>query len=172
MSSIHSEDPFRPNDSEREPARRFRGRLASPVTIWTSGDEDQRAGLTVGSVMLAEGEPSHIVGLINDLTDLFDRIEATQGFVVHALERDQRVLAERFAGLWPSPGGLFADLDVGSSGWGPVLSDVTNRAYCRLVDVTDAGYQRMVRGRIERLDVEEIDDPLVHFRGRYRSLGP
>jgi flavin reductase (DIM6/NTAB) family NADH-FMN oxidoreductase RutF len=66
---------------------------------------------------------------------------------------------------------LFADLDVQAGEWGPVLSDAPNRAYCRLVDIADAGYQRLVRGRIERLDVDEIDDPLIHFRGHYRSLG-
>jgi hypothetical protein len=91
--------------------------------------------------MLAEGEPSHVLGLINDLTDLFDRIEATEGFVVHVLDREDRVLAERFAGLRPSPGGLFSDLDVVSSDRGPVITKIRNRAHCGLVDIIDAGYQ-------------------------------
>src|SRR5688500_14579230 len=96
---IHrDEDPFKTKEGLREPGRRFRGRLTAPVTIWTSGVEHERAGLTVGSILFAEGEPSSVIGLINDLTDLYDRILDTERFVVHIAQRPHRVLAERFAG--------------------------------------------------------------------------
>lgn len=170
VTSIHHEDPFRPSEKDRSPARRFRGRLASPVSVWTSGPDDAPAGLTVGSLFLAEGEPSCVVGLINDLTDLFDKLSDSGRFVVHILESDHRTLADRFAGLWPSPGGLFHGLEVETTDWGPALSALENRAYCRVSDITEAGYQRLVRGEIERLDIADIVDPLLHFRGRYRSL--
>lgn len=167
---VHHEDPFRGPEGSLEPARRFRGRLAAPVTIWTSGAPEEPSGLTVGSILLAEGEPSHLLGLINDLTDLYDKVVDTGRLVVHIAAREQRVLADRFAGLRPSPGGLFADLDVETSDWGPVLVDLPNRAFCKLVDTQAAGYQRLVKAEIESLELEPLSDPLVHFRGTYRGL--
>jgi 3-hydroxy-9,10-secoandrosta-1,3,5(10)-triene-9,17-dione monooxygenase reductase component len=167
---VHHEDPFRSPEDAREPARRFRGRLVAPVTLWTAGTDGERAGLTVASTLVAEGEPSLVLGLINDLTDLYERILESQRFVVHIAHRDQRTLADRFAGLWPSPGGLFVDVPVEPSELGPLLTELPNRARCRLIDTHEAGYQRLVRGEIEGVDLGALDDPLAHFRGRYRGV--
>lgn len=167
---IHREDPFRSPEDAREPGRRFRGRLVAPVTLWTSGGPEERTGLTVASTIVAEGVPSLVVGLINDLTDLYERLVETERFVVHIAEAEQRVLADRFAGLWPSPGGLFLDVPVEDSPWGPQLTDLSNRVSCRLLDTQQSGYQRMVRGEIERVELGSLEHPLAHFRGRYRSL--
>ena len=167
---IHYEDPFATPAEKREPWRRLRGRLAAPVTLWTSGTPESRAGLTISSLVVADGDPPSVLGLMNDTTDLFAAITETGSFVVHVLERDDRLLADRFAGLRPSPGGLFVDQSVTDSQWGPVLTTIVNRACCRLLDHSLAGYQRLVRGAIERIDVEELHSPLVLFRGRYRVL--
>ena len=167
---IHYEDPFATPAEKREPWRRLRGRLSAPVTLWTSGADSGRTGLTISSLVVADGDPPAILGLMNDTTDLFAAIKDTGAFVVHVLEHDHRVLADRFAGLRPSPGGLFADQDVTQSEWGPVLTSIVNRTYCRLLEESPAGYQRVVRGAIERIDIEELAAPLVLFRGRYRVL--
>jgi flavin reductase (DIM6/NTAB) family NADH-FMN oxidoreductase RutF len=140
------------------------------VTIWTSGGEGAYAGLTVSSAVVVEGQTSSIVGLVGPLTDLWDAIEATRAFVVHVLPASEKALADRFAGLRPSPGGLFADANVVPSEWGPVLTDLTDRAFCRLTGWTEPGFQRLVAGAIERIEMGELDDPLVYFRGRYRRL--
>ncbi len=167
---IHYEDPFATPAEKREPWRRLRGRLAAPVTLWTGGPPEARAGLTISSLVVADGDPPSVLGLMNQTTDLFAAIEETGAFVVHVLEDHDSALADRFAGLRPSPGGLFVDQDVTDSRWGPVLKARTNRAFCRLIDHSPAGYQRLVRGAIERIDVEELASPLVLFRGRYRAL--
>ncbi|HYN36532.1 MAG TPA: flavin reductase family protein [Actinomycetota bacterium] len=171
-TSVHYEDPFATPADKREPARRLRGRLAAPVTVWTSGSSDARVGLTVSSLLVAEGKPSLVIGLIAETTDLFAAILETGAFVVHVLDASHRVLADRFAGLRPSPGGLFQDLDAEDSDWGPVLSEFGNRACCRFTDEIETGYQRLVRGSIERIDLAELDSPLTYYRGRYRTLGP
>jgi hypothetical protein len=83
---IHSEHPFRQPPDDRDPARRFRGRLASGVTIVTAGIESNRTGLTVSSLLVVEGDPAlaHlVVGPTTDLwelapeTGLIDRVEVT-----------------------------------------------------------------------------------------------
>ena len=167
---VHYEDPFADPPESRRPARRLRGRLVSGVTLWTSGTAEARAGLTVSSVLVADGDPPLLLGLVADTTDLFEALVATASFVVHVLERSQRALAERFAGASPSPGGLFAELAFDDSPWGPVLAAAANRAFCRVVDVTEAGHQRLVRAEVSSVELGDLGAPLALFRGRYRSV--
>ena len=167
---IHHEHPFQTPADQREPARRLRGRLASPVTIWTAYGPDGPVGLTVSSIVVAEGKPSALMGLISPTTDLWDAIGDSKRFVVHILDDSRRELAERFAGLRPSPGGIFHGLVVQRGDHGPVLTDLKERAHCTLFDTIDAGYQRLVRGLIQEIEVAELVSPLVYFRGGFRSL--
>ena len=55
--TIHSTDPFATPEEQRSPLRRLRGRLAAPVTLWTADGPAGPAGLTVSSMLVAEGEP-------------------------------------------------------------------------------------------------------------------
>ncbi|MGZ8756004.1 MAG: flavin reductase, partial [Acidimicrobiia bacterium] len=57
---IHEEHPFAAPPDLRDPARQLRGRLTSGITVLTSGGPDQRTGLTVSSLLIAEGEPSRV----------------------------------------------------------------------------------------------------------------
>lgn len=166
---IHFEHPFATPLQERDPARRFRGRLAAPVTVWTAGAVTGRGALTISSLLVAEGDSPLILGLISDVSELWAAIQDSAAFVVHVLDANQRRLADRFALRTPAPGGLFAGLEVSESRWGPILAEVATRAYCRFESTSPVGYAQLVTGRIERLDLDEdFDDPLVYFRGHYR----
>jgi 3-hydroxy-9,10-secoandrosta-1,3,5(10)-triene-9,17-dione monooxygenase reductase component len=165
-------DPFATPPEQRDPARRLRGRLTSPVTVWTAGGPGEATGLTVSSIIVAEGAPPSVGGIINPLSDLWDALQETRAFVVHVLDRTQRDLGERFAGRMPSPGGLFRDLSVEHSDWGPVLTGVANRARCRLTATHEIGYHELVVGTIEAVDTTDFEDPLAYFLGRYRALKP
>jgi flavin reductase (DIM6/NTAB) family NADH-FMN oxidoreductase RutF len=123
-------------------------------------------------MMVAEGSPSIIVGLMNVTTDLYEAINETRAFVVHLLGERDRIIADRFAGLRPSPGGLFVGIEIEDGDWGPVMSAFPNRVYCRYLDATQAGYQELVTGEIERIELDDLVDPLIYFRGRYRALKP
>lgn len=169
--TIHSEHPFLPGPEERDPVRRFRGRLAAPVTIVTAGSGDRHTGLTVSSLMVVEGDPALIHVVVTPNSDLWDLVEETGAFVVHICREEHRRLADVFAGLRPSPGGMFAGIEVDDSDWGPVLKDLEDRLYCRLRTRTEAGYSGVVIGTVERVQVGTTTDPLVYFRGSYRELG-
>ena len=167
---IHYEDPFRTPRDQEDPTKRFRGALAKGVTIWTAGTGEASAGLTVSSLLVAEGEPSHVLGLINDTTDLYGAILESGRFVVHILGHSDQRLAEIFAGVRPAPGGPFTALDESQSEWGPVIDHLLPRAYCTFVDSTQAGYQKLVRGRIDNVEMGDGTEPMVHYRGRYRTF--
>src|SRR5258706_11309084 len=101
---IHAEDPFATPEGDRSPLRRLRGRLAAPVSLWTAPGP---AGLTVSSMLVADGEPGRVLGLVDDESQLWAAIEESGRFAVAPLRDRDRQLADRFAGLLPAPGGPF-----------------------------------------------------------------
>lgn len=169
--SIHSEHPFSVPVDQRDPVRRLRGRLAAPVTVLTAGGEDP-AGLTVSSVLVVEGEPARVISIVGGGSDFLDAAIGSGAFVVHVLGADHGPLADVFAGLRPSPGGMFAGREREDTDWGPRLVEVADWAGCRLEETRPIGDQILVVGNIEHLEVSDIGDPLVYFRGNYRRLRP
>lgn len=169
--TIHGEHPFSPAPGERDEARRFRGRLAAPVTIVTAGQEGELAGLTVSSLFLVEGEPPCLQMVVGPTSDLWYAIESTGRFVVHICPDSESARADVFAGLRPSPGGVFSGSTIEMSEWGPAISELGDRAYCTATKQEELGHSGVVAGAIDRLELTELEEPLVYFRGRYRGLG-
>ena len=167
---IHEEHPFLEPMAGRDPVRRLRGRLAAPVTIVTSGGETNRAGLTVASVMVAEGDPALVYMLIGPTTDLYLALEATGRCVVHVVPRGRRETADVFAGIRPHPGGPFAGIDVSQGSHGPELTDFDNRLRASVVSQDEASYSVLVAAAIDDITLTETANPLVWYRGTYRSL--
>ncbi|HEX9855495.1 MAG TPA: flavin reductase family protein [Acidimicrobiia bacterium] len=164
---IHDENPFKAPGDERDPVRRFRGRLAAPVTIVTAGDADERTGLTVSSLVVAEGAPSLVYVLVGPTTDLWLAIQEFGRFIVHVCRVGDEVVSDVFAGLRPSPGGMFAGLDVDQTDHGPLLTSLATRAYCTLRRGVEESYSVLVSGEIDRVDLVDSTDPLLYYRGRY-----
>ena len=167
---IHSENPFRPDPGDGDQTRRFRGRLASGVTIVTSGSGPQITGLTVSSLLVVEGAPALVYLLVGPTTDLWDLATESGRFVVHICGYDHHQLAAVFAGLAPSPGGLFATAETETSEWGPLLTALPDRIYCRFVSAETTGWSGLVIGTIDGIEVSDLTDPLVHFRSGYHRL--
>ena len=169
---IHADHPFADLPEDRDPVRRFRGRLANPVAIITSGDEDRRVGLTVSSLFVAEGEPGRVHAVVGPNSDLWDVAAETERFVVHVCGVEASSLAEVFAGLRPSPGGLFATTNTSPSKWGPLLDELPDRLFCSLESRVNSGHSGVLVGVVDTVELSDIKDPLVYFRGTYRSLAP
>ncbi|WP_431917515.1 flavin reductase family protein [Micromonospora wenchangensis] len=166
-AEIHHTDPFAVPTGQRSPARRLRGRLAAPVTLWTAPGP---AGLTVSSTLVAEGEPDRLLGLVDPEADLWAAIEDAGRFAVAPLGPSHRQLADRFAGLFPSPGGLFATDAWTDTPYGPVPADTGSWAGCRLDTVREYGWALLVEATIETVEIVADTPPLLHHRGRYHQL--
>jgi flavin reductase (DIM6/NTAB) family NADH-FMN oxidoreductase RutF len=167
---IHSGHPFRPDPGDRDLARQFRGRLAAGVTIVTAGADSTRTGLTVSSLLVIQGDPALAHLVVGPTTDLWAVASATGRFVIHICRYDDRHLADVFAGLWPAPGGPFATAGSSHSDWGPVLDDLPDRAYCSFESGDELGWSGLMVGSIDRVEVSELKDPMVHYRSGYRRL--
>lgn len=165
--TIHSEHPFLEPESDRDPARRLRGRVGGAVTLWTSGDEADRVGLTVSSLMVATGEPGRVLALVDPDSDLHDRLGDTGRAVVQLLGWEDRALADAFAGTAPAPGGPFRMAEFEQTPWGPRLVGSTVWAGVSLESVVEAGWSALVTCTIDEVTIGDDVPPLVHRRGRY-----
>lgn len=164
-------DPFATPLEEREPARRLRGRLVAPVTVWTARYADGKAaGITVSSMLVAEGAPPEVLGLVDPLSDFWDAAQETGSFVIQVMSAEQTAIAEKFA--LRVPGNPFDGEELLATAWGPAIARVRTRAGCRLLGSIDAGYARLVRARLDEIVLDERRErPLVHFRGGYLTVG-
>ncbi len=168
--TIHGEHPFA--DPDLDPVRRFRGRLGGRVTLWTAGDGQNRAGLTVSSMLVAAGDPAEVVALLDPDSDLAAVLDETGHAVVQLLDWRHRDLADMFAGLTPAPGGAFSQTSWSQTRWGPVLADAGVWAglsldASRSPRSSDVGWSWLVTGTVQTLTVGDESEPLLHRRGRY-----
>jgi 3-hydroxy-9,10-secoandrosta-1,3,5(10)-triene-9,17-dione monooxygenase reductase component len=167
-AQIHSSDPFATPDQDKSPVRRLRGRLAAPVTLWTTPGP---AGLTVSSALVADGDPGRVLGLVDEESEFWDAASRTGVFAVSPLGVQDQQLADRFAGLMPAPGGLFATGEWTSTEYGPVPAHAGTWAGCRVAGNRECGWALLVEATIETVTLDPGPAPLVYFRGRYRQLG-
>lgn len=165
--TIHTDHPFA--DPDPDPVRRLRGRLGGRVSLWTSGTGADRAGLTVSSLLVATGEPGHVLGLLDPDSDLAETLLDTGVGVVHLLDQPHRDLAEAFAGLTPAPGGPFRLADWEQTAWGPRLLDAGTWAGVRVAAAPQpVGWSVLVDAVLDHVVLDEDDAaPLHHRRGRY-----
>jgi flavin reductase (DIM6/NTAB) family NADH-FMN oxidoreductase RutF len=118
-------------------------------------------------VVIAQGAPAFLAGLIGPDTDLAEMISDTGTFVVHLLNDHHRRLAQHFAGTLPAPD---SELVVAASSHGPVLSVVEDRLYCRVAGRRPFGWSLLVESVIERAEVGPAEPGLAWYRGRYHRL--
>jgi flavin reductase (DIM6/NTAB) family NADH-FMN oxidoreductase RutF len=165
--TIHSEHPFAQPD---DPVRRFRGRVGGAVAVACAGHGADRAGLTVTSLMVAHGDPAHLLLLVDPDSDLADAVEDTGAVAVSLLAWGHRDLADAFGGQTPAPGGLFRLGSWEQTEWGPVLGDGPGWAAGPVVGRTAVGWSLQVDVEVARTLVREEGDVLLHRRGRYHRL--
>ncbi len=163
--TIHQTHPFAEPD---DPVRRFRGRLGGAVSLWTAGEGRDRAGLTVASLLVANGAPAYVVGLVDPDSDLADAVIRTGRAVVHLLSWADRDLADAFGGTAPAPGGPFRLREWEQGDHGPVLPGRTH-ALVSVESAVPTGWSRLVTARIDAVVLADDARPLEHRRGRYRD---
>lgn len=169
--TIHDTHPFAASGQPRRPLRRFRGRLPAPVTIWAAATDRGPVGLTVSSMVVADGEPGEVAGLVDPASDVFDAISHDPRWAISLLSYGDRQLSDAMAGLAPAPGGPFRLASWRDTEWGPVLATSPGWLGVRLIgEPVEAGWSMLIRGVVEHTEIEESVAPVAYVRGRYREL--
>jgi 3-hydroxy-9,10-secoandrosta-1,3,5(10)-triene-9,17-dione monooxygenase reductase component len=170
--TIHSEHPFETPPAARDVVRQLRGRLASGVTVWTAASEGLCVGLTVSSMLVAEGDASRVLGLLDPESDLYGMAVSEGRVAISVLGGQHRYLADAFAGVAPAPGGMFRLGEWQDTSYGPVLVRAVATIRARLVDSEprELGWSRLVEAVIEEAEIGETNDLLIRHRGRYHVL--
>ncbi|MGY2704061.1 flavin reductase family protein [Nocardioides sp. HB32] len=167
--TIHSSHPFA--DPEPDPVRRLRGRLTGTVALVTAGGDGERAGLTVSSLMVANGEPARVLALVDPDSDLAEEVARTGRAVVQLLSWSHRDLAEAFAGTAPAPGGPFRTGTFEDTAWGPRLADAATWVGTTLESAAPVGWSTLLTLAVDEIAAGDDPEPLVHRRGRYVRPG-
>lgn len=163
--TIHGDHPF---PTDEDVARRLRGRRGGQVSLWTAGAGADRVGLTVSSYVVVLADPARVVAFLDPDSDLGERLgHRGARAVLHLLSWRDREIADRFAGLLPAPGGLFASGEWRQTDAGPRLAGVATWAELTVEDLRSVGWSVEVTCRLDAAEIGADEDPLLHRRGRY-----
>ncbi|ABD05713.1 Flavin reductase-like, FMN-binding [Rhodopseudomonas palustris HaA2] len=147
--------------------------LAGGVSIVTSGQDDERNGITATSVSSLSAEPPALIACINRSCALLPVIRERGTFGVNILAAGHRDLADRFAGRHGVRGaeryadGDWIELVTGA----PLLSDALAAIDCTVDSIIDWNSHALVIGRVEAVQLGGASQALVYWRGGYHDIG-
>jgi 3-hydroxy-9,10-secoandrosta-1,3,5(10)-triene-9,17-dione monooxygenase reductase component len=170
-ASVRYGNPWAGPPQARDPLRRWRGHLVLPVTIWLAGGTagEGPTGLTVSSLVVGQGEPPVLAGVISPSTELADAVSTPSArFVVHLVGPVQRRLAQHFAGELPAPPELLA---TRLSPHGPVLEALADRIFCRVTSSKPFGWSLLVEADVTDVEVGEPGKALAWYHGAFHEVG-
>ena len=147
--------------------------MPAAVSVWLAERDGRRAGWTLSSFLVAQGEPGEVVGIVDEDSDLADLLEPGTPVTVNLLGWSHRALADAFAGVAPAPGGAFRLAEWRDTAWGPVLADASAWLGARLTTTPDhAGWGLLVRAVVEHVEIpdEPVPPMLMVARGRYPAV--
>lgn len=159
------------DDAAVQAARRFRdvlGQFASGVTVVTATSGGQPVGMTCQSFSSVSLDPPLVLFIPAKSSRAWPLIQRSGKFCVNVLAADQAALsnqmaskgADKFAGVEWTPTAA-----TGS----PLLHGTLAHLDCSIHAVHEAGDHYVVIGRVLALETGEPADPLLFFRGQYRT---
>jgi 3-hydroxy-9,10-secoandrosta-1,3,5(10)-triene-9,17-dione monooxygenase reductase component len=159
------------DEEAQDQARLFRdvlGRYASGVTVVTTMSAGQPAGMTCQSFTSVSLDPPLVAFLPTQQSRAFAAIRRAGTFCVNFLAAGQDELSEAFASRGDDK---FAGVEWSrSAGTGsPLLTGIVGHVDCMVRAVHEAGDHYLVIGEVVDLAVGEAEDPLIFYRGGYRS---
>jgi 3-hydroxy-9,10-secoandrosta-1,3,5(10)-triene-9,17-dione monooxygenase reductase component len=129
---------------------------------------DELVGLTVSSVLFAQGEPAMLAGLVSPAAELATLLEGPGArFAVHVLSKEHRRLAQHFAGELPAGPELLA---LEESTHGPLLSLAKDRVLCTTSAARPFGWSLLIEAVVDEVQLAAPGRPLAWYRGEFRGL--
>ena len=158
-------------------SREFRdtlGRFATGVTVVTTGDAPNFVGMTAQSFSSLSLDPPLVLVCVDKGASVLPLLKESATFTVNVLADSDMDLSNFFASSSrPAPPHQFDDTPytVGATGQ-PRLACATTVFDCHVHEVLDGGDHEIIVGRVEAIDRQNEDSPIIFFGGAYRSLAP
>jgi len=150
-------------DELRELMRRF----PAPVAVVTTTVDDERYGLTVGSLVSLSLDPPLVGISIGRESSSHEPIRRAGRFSVSLLSGEQESIAQHFARSGIPPVALWAGVDVREGEFGPRLEDALAWLDCRIWGELEAGDHTIFVGEVLDGELGAVGSGLVYRLSRY-----
>jgi flavin reductase (DIM6/NTAB) family NADH-FMN oxidoreductase RutF len=145
------------------------GCRVTAVSIVTARDGDRIHGMTVSDFTSVSLRPPLVLVCADKNARTLELIRAGRCFAINILAEDQHELSNLFADK-SMEDQRFDGLDTAQGTTGaPLISEAQAILDCSLEAEHDAGDHVLCIGRVEEVRIREAE-PLVYFKGAYRSL--
>ena len=153
--------------------RKAMGCFATGVTIITLDLDDEVHGMTANAFASVSLDPMLVLVCVDHSTRTHAHLHTKKRFGVNILSEDQRGISEYYAR--PERSHEDAESEAGArfdrtSHGTPVLHGALAYLECRLHSAQIAGDHTIFIAEVEDVVVHE-GDPLLFFRGKYRTVG-
>jgi 3-hydroxy-9,10-secoandrosta-1,3,5(10)-triene-9,17-dione monooxygenase reductase component len=149
------------------------GQFATGVTIVTTLDGDQPAGITVNAFASMSLDPPLVSIALDHRRFIVPFIDAGGRFAVNVLAEDQQWLSDCFAGANVMPNRdafCGASWRPGATGM-PLIAGAITHIECQVAQRIELGDHIVFVGSVEAVNVPEPDaPPLLYHRRRYLRI--
>ena len=151
--------------------RKVMSKFASGITIITGHDGAEPIGFTCQSFYSVSVDPMLVSFSVMKTSTTYPRIRDTGKFAVNVLAREQAGVSGQFARKGADKWASIAWQACRSGD--PVIADTLMWVDCDIWAEYDAGDHWIVVGEVQELCPADWHpgDPLLYFKGQYRSLG-
>lgn len=150
------------------------GRFATGVAVMTTAHGGTLHGMTANAVASVSLSPLLALVCVERDQTMRDLVEVSGAFALSFLHEDDEGLAMHFADPY-RPGGVeqFRGIKHHTAATGaPILDGAIGYVDCQVHARHDAGDHEIVVGRVLGLGLGDPAEPLLFFRGAYRTLRP
>ncbi len=146
------------------------GLFATGVTVLAMNDGDHVRAMTANAVTSLSLDPLLVICCIDKKANCLPYFRLNENFSLNILYRHQDVLSNYFAGIWAEDA---APPDFEFVPWENCsrLAGGMAAVACELQEKIEGGDHWIMIGRVVALwQAEDLDDPLIYYRGQYRGL--
>lgn len=147
--------------------------LAGGVSVITTGQGEDRTGLTVTSLASLSAEPPTVMFGLNLGSSSFPVLARHGSFGVNFLNATQKQIADRFAGR----NGEKGEARYAGASWtqgvtgSPLLEGALAALDCEVEELIERHSHAIVIGRVREVRLGGDDAALLYWRGDYERLG-
>jgi 3-hydroxy-9,10-secoandrosta-1,3,5(10)-triene-9,17-dione monooxygenase reductase component len=152
---------------EADHFRHVLGHFPTGVAVLTAGRAEGQVGMACNSLTSVSLDPPLISICPARTSETWPEIRAAGQFLINLMRHGQDETVAKFARKGID---RFAAVPFHERRCGPALDDAMAWIECVIEAEHDAGDHTLVIARVLRLELGDVGDPLVFFRGRYGTF--